>query len=305
MTVLLLLGPTAVGKSAVAVEVASQVGGEIVSADARALFGDLVLGTDRPPVEVLRRVPHHLVGILGLHDRYDAAQFRADCERIVADIHARGRRAIVVGGSTLYVRALTRGLFAGPSADPLLRQELEQRPLEELRVELARVDPEAARRIHPADRVRTIRALEVWRKTGKPLSSFWGKEKPFPWPLVKVGLVLEREELHRRITARVERMFAQGLPDEVRALVARGLSPDSQAGRTIGYREFFPYFRGEIDLEEVKRRIVRNTKAYARRQMAFFRAEQDVHWLDVTGLSAKAIADQVLELWRAQDPSLQ
>ena len=305
MSVLLLLGPTAAGKSAVAVEVGERLEAEVISADARVLFRELVIGTDRPSPQTLRRVPHHLVGFLSLPDRYDAAQFRTDCERLVGEIHARGKRAVVVGGSTLYIRALTRGLFPGPSADLKLRQELEKYPLEQLRAELVRVDPQAAQRIHPDDRVRTIRALEVWHKTGRPISSFWGSEKPFPWPLVKVGLVVDRKELHRRIVERVDRMFAQGLVEEVKALVDQGLSPETQAGRTIGYREFFAYFRGECTLQDVRRKIVQNTKAYARRQMAFFRAEEGVQWLDTTGLSPGQVATEVLKLWRQADPSLQ
>ncbi|MCX7750831.1 MAG: tRNA (adenosine(37)-N6)-dimethylallyltransferase MiaA [Candidatus Bipolaricaulota bacterium] len=297
MTVLLVLGPTAVGKSAVAARVAEEAGAEVISADARTIYRGLAIGTDRPPPEVLARVPHHLVGVLDPREGYDAARFRRDCERLVAEIHGRGRRAIVVGGSTLYIRALTRGLFPGPGADPKLRAELQARPLAELREELARVDPEAAARIHPGDRARTVRALEVHRLTGRPLSAAWGNERPFPWPLVKVGLTLDRGELGRRIEARVERMLAAGLLEEARRLWET-LPPEAPAARTIGYRELFAYFRGEYDLPEARRRIVRNTKAYARRQLAFFRSEADVHWIDVTGRSPEDVAREVLARWR-------
>jgi len=305
MTVLLLLGPTATGKSAVAVEVAERVGAEIVSADARAIFRGLQIGTDRPPAEVLSRVPHHLVGALDPGEPYDAVSFRRDCERLVAEIHARGRRAIVVGGSTLYVRALTRGLFQGPAADPDLRAELAQRPTAALREELARVDPASAARIHPADRVRLTRAVEVHRLTGRPLSMSWGEERAFPWPLVKVGLTVERSELHRRIETRVARMLSGGLVEEARQLWELRLPPDVPAVRTIGYRELFPHFAGEYGLEEARRRIVRNTKAYARRQVAFFRAEPGVQWLDVTHLSLREAAGSVLNAWRAVDSDLE
>ena len=298
MTVLLLIGPTAVGKSAVAVAVAEEVEAEIVSADARAIYRGLEIGTDRPPPEVLARVPHHLVGFLDPREPYDAARFRSDCERIVAEIHARGRRVVIVGGSTLYVRALTRGLFPGPAADPKLRAELARRDLTDIRAELARVDPVSAARIHPGDRVRLVRALEVYRLTGRPLSAAWGAEQPFPWPLMKVGLTLDRDELGRRIEARVERMFASGLLAEARALWEAGLPPDAPAARTIGYRELFAHFEGRVDLAEAKRRIVRNTKAYARRQLAFFRAEEGVQWLDGTGRSPSEVAREVVEIWR-------
>lgn len=305
MTVLLLIGPTAVGKSAVAVEAAEEVGAEIISADARAIYRGLEIGTDRPPPEVRARVPHHLVGTLDPREPYDAARFRADCERLVGEIHGRARRAIVVGGSTLYVRALTQGLFPGPPADPHLRAELACHALADLRSELARVDPAATARIHPGDRVRLVRALEVYRLTGRPLSASWGTEQPFPWPLVKVGLILNRNELHRRIEARVERMFVAGFLSEAQALWEAGLPPHTPAARTIGYRELFAHFRGECDLAQATRRIVRNTKAYARRQLAFFRSEPGVRWLDVTGRSPREVAEEVIAHWRATDKGLE
>lgn len=298
MTVLLLIGPTAVGKSEVAVAVAEAVGAEVISADARAIYRGLEIGTARPPLAVLERIPHHLVGTLDPGEGYDAARFRSDCERIVAEIHGRRRRAIVVGGSTLYVRSLTRGLFPGPAADPALRAELSARTTEDLRAELAAVDPPSAARIHPRDRVRMIRALEVHRRTGRALTASWGTEAPFPWPLVKVGLTLERGELHRRIEARVARMLASGLIEEARRLWDRGLPLAAPAMRTIGYRELAAYFAGECDLEEAQRRIVRATKAYARRQLAFFRTEPDVQWLDATGKSPSEVAGEVVAVWR-------
>ncbi|HNR24243.1 MAG TPA: tRNA (adenosine(37)-N6)-dimethylallyltransferase MiaA [Candidatus Bipolaricaulis anaerobius] len=305
MTVLLLVGPTAAGKSEVAVAVAEAVGGEIISADARAIYRGLEIGTDRPPREVLARVPHHLVGTLDPWEHYDAARFRADCERLVSEIQGRDHRAIIVGGSTLYVRALTRGLSPGPAADPELRAELAQRPTAELREELARVDPASAARIHPADRVRLVRAVEVHRLTGRPLTASWGSEKAFPWPLVPVGLTVERSELGRRIEARVARMLAEGLIEEARRLWNLDLPSDAPAVRTIGYRELFPYFAGEYDLDEARRRIVRNTKAYARRQLAFFRAEPRVHWLDVTGRPASEVATEVIAHWQAAESGLE
>jgi len=304
-SVLLIIGPTAVGKSKVATYVAERAGAEIISADARAVYRGLEIGTDRPPVELLRRIPHHLIGVLDPWESYDAARFRADCERLVHEIHARGRRAIVVGGSTLYVRALTRGLFPGPRADPELRQELAARPTEELYRELARVDPQAAGRIHPQDRVRIVRALEVYRLTGQPISAHWGREKPFPFPLVVVGLILGRKELHRRIEARVEDMFRRGLVEEAGRLWEQGLPPAAPATRTIGYQELFAHFRGECTLVEAREKIVAHTKAYARRQLAFFRAEEGVHWLDVTARPLEEVGEQICRIWSEHDPTLE
>jgi tRNA dimethylallyltransferase len=305
MTVLLILGPTAVGKTQVAVYVAEKANAEVVSADARAIFRDLAVGADRPPPQALARVPHHLVGVLPPAARYDAARFRADCERLVQEITARGKPVLIVGGSTLYIRALTRGLFPGPAADPQLRAELSRLPTEALREKLMRVDPPSAERIHPRDRVRMIRALEVFRLTGKPMSAQWGKESPFPWPLVKVGLFCGRPELYRRIEERVEHMFRAGLVEEARRLWEMDLPEDAPILRSIGYRELFGFFRGQYGLEEAKRRIIRHTKDYARRQLAFFRAEKDVVWLDVSGKRVEEVGEEVLRVWRPFEPGLQ
>ncbi len=304
MTVLLLVGPTAVGKSAVALLVARAAGAEIISADARALYRGLEVGTDRPSDAALHAVAHHLIGVLDVHESYDAARFRRDCERIVSGIHKRGRRAMIVGGSTLYVRALTQGLFPGPPADPEFRKQLAACPVEELRQELHSVDPDAAARIAPADRVRIVRALEVYKTTGRPISSFWGTQRPAPWPLVKVGLYVERQEHYRRIERRVDRMLEKGLMGEVGALHDAGVPDEAPAARTIGYRELFPVIRGAMDVEEARHRIVASTKAYARRQLAWFRKE-DLRWIDVTGRGADEVARQLLRIWTEADRCLE
>ncbi len=296
MSVLLLVGPTAAGKTAVSLQVARKAGAEIISADARAVYRGLEIGTDRPSSEALRAVPHHLVGVLDPRETYDAAQFRRDCEKLVAQIHDRGRRALVVGGSTLYVRALTEGLFEGPPADREFRRTLDERPGEDLYAELQEVDPVAAVRIAPGDRVRIVRALEVYELTGHPISSLWGEKSPAPWPLVGVGLTLNRDELYRRIEARVERMLARGLLEEARALWEAGLPSEMPAVRTIGYRELFAYLRGEIDWQEARQRIVAATKAYARRQLSWFRREK-LHWIDVSDRVPEDVACEVLSVW--------
>ncbi len=304
MTVLLLVGPTAAGKSAVALHVARAANAEIISADARALYKGLDIGTDRPSDAALRAVPHHLIGVLEPSATYDAVRFRHDCERIVFGIHERGRRAMVVGGSTLYVRALTQGLFPGPRADREFREQLAGRPTEELRRELRSVDPEAAARIAPADRVRIVRALEVYKTTGRPISSFWGTQRPAPWPLVGVGLHVERQELYRRIACRVDRMLETGLLEEVRALHDAGVPDEAPAARTIGYRELFPVLHDAMELEEARRRIVASTKAYARRQLAWFRKES-IRWIDATGRGADEVAREILRIWAEADRSLE
>jgi tRNA dimethylallyltransferase len=292
----LIVGPTAVGKSEIAVELAEMIGGEVVSADARAVYRDLEIGTAKPSWKLRRRVPHHLLDHVPWWVRYDAVRFRRDCERVVCEIVDRGRIPVIVGGSTLYIRALTVGIFEGPGAAPEIRAELSHKPTAELYAELLRVDPAAAAKIRRSDRVRIIRALEVYRLTGKPISHFWGKERPFPWPLLVVGISLERRELYRRIAARVEEMFAKGLVDEARKLFHTKLPADVPILRTIGYAELFDHFRGIIPLEEARRRIVANTKAYARRQLTWFRREPGIRWIDRTGKDTAQVARKILSM---------
>ncbi len=302
MRIPLIVGPTAVGKSEIAVELAEIISGEVISADARAVYWDLEVGTAKPHPELRRRVPHHLLDIVPWWEKYDAVRFREDCERVTREILGRGKIPIIVGGSTLYVRALTVGIFQGPGADPAIREELSRRPTEELYRELERVDPVAAGKIRPADRVRIIRALEVYRLTGRPISDFWGRERPFPWPLLVVGITMDRRELYRRIEARVEEMFRRGLVDEARLLFRTKLPREAPVLRTIGYEELFDHFRGLFGLWEAKRRIAANTKAYARRQYIWFRREPGIRWIDRTGRTPREVAEGIATLLREESP---
>ncbi len=300
MRIPLIIGPTAVGKSEIAVELAELIGGEIISADARAVYHDLEVGTAKPSHELRQRVPHHLLDFVPWWDRYDAVRFRRDCERTVQEILGRGKIPVIVGGSTLYVRALTVGLFEGPGADPRVRAELAKRPTDELYRKLEQVDPAAAERICPNDRVRIIRALEVFHLTGKPISYFWGKERPFPWPLLVVGITMDREELYRRIAARVEEMFSRGLLTEALMLFGTKLPSDAPILRTIGYEELFDHLRGKIPLEAARRRIVANTKAYARRQLTWFRREPGIVWIDRGERTSRQVAEEILRLYESR-----
>ncbi|HID09248.1 TPA: tRNA (adenosine(37)-N6)-dimethylallyltransferase MiaA [Candidatus Micrarchaeota archaeon] len=302
MKIPLIVGPTAVGKSEIAVELAEIILGEVVSADARAVYRDLEVGTAKPPPELRRRVLHHLLDIVPWWEKYDAVRFREDCERVTREILDRGKIPVIVGGSTLYVRALTVGIFQGPGASPAIREELAKLPTKELYRELKRVDPVAASKIGPADRVRIVRALEVYRLTGKPISSFWGKEEPFPWRLLVVGITMDRRELYRRIEARVEEMFRRGLIDEARLLFRTKLPRETPVLRTIGYEELFDHFRGLFSLGEAKRKIVANTKAYARRQYIWFRREPGIRWIDRTGKPPRQVAEEIAALLREESP---
>ncbi len=301
MPVLVILGPTGVGKSAVAVEVALRLPGEIISADSRAFFRGLDIVTDKPTSEVRERVPHHLIDIVEITGSYDAMAFRNDVARLIPEIQSRGCVPIIAGGGTLYLGAVLRGIFSGPSADPDLRARLDARPLPDLYTELMKVDPAAARRIHPNDRLRITRALEVYEVTGWPISELQDAAEPLPYDFVVVGLRMEREAHRAAIAARVDRMLEEGLIDEVRSLRAQGLTPQHQAYRTIGVREAFEYLDGGLSYEELRERIIRNTWTLVRRQMAWFRRERDVEWIDVTGKDTGSIAETIVNRFRIAD----
>ena len=292
-TALVLLGPTAVGKSEVAIELGLVLHGEVISADSRAFFRGLDVATDKVRASARRGVPHHLVDVVEATGRYDAAAFCRDADRLIREIAGRGRVPIVCGGGTLYVGAILRGLFAGPSADPDLRRDLETLEPAELHERVRAADPSAAARIHPHDRVRLVRALEVHRLTGRPISAWQAEAKPLPYRFVSFGLEREKEDHRAAIASRVAAMVAAGLVAEVDGLRRAGLGPTAQAFRTIGVPEASAFLDGEISEAEMKERIARNTWSLVRRQTAWFRADEDVAWIDVTGRSAKDVAREI------------
>jgi tRNA dimethylallyltransferase len=270
---LVIAGPTGAGKSELAVEVAERCGGEIVGADAFQVYAGLELLTAKPSPALLARVPHHLIGEIPLTERFHVAQYLALATRRLAEIRARGRLPIVVGGTGLYVRALTRGLADLPPADPALRAELEALPLAELQARLATLDPEAARWLDFQNPRRVIRALEVTLLTGKPFSSFrenWSVSAPEG--LIGVVLTREREELYQRIDRRVEAMFRDGVIEEVRQTGELGPT----AGQTLGLREIHAHLRGELSEEECIAAIQQATRRYAKRQLTWFRKDGEL-----------------------------
>jgi len=309
--VLVLFGPTAVGKTAVSLEVARRLGippghaaaaersahAEVISADSRAFFRGLDVVTDKPTHEEREGIPHHLIDCVPIDGAYDAMAFRADAERIVPEIVERGRVPLIVGGGTLYLGALLRGLFEGPGSDAAFRATLADRSLEELYEELRGVDPQAAGSIHPNDRLRIERALEVYRLSGRPISAWQAEAVPSSFQFVVIGLERERAEHRRAIADRVRWMIENGLVEEFERLSATGLTPDCQAYRTIGIPETAAYVSGSITLEEMEMRIVSRTWQLARRQSAWFRQEKHVGWIDVTGRDAASVAQDIIEQW--------
>jgi tRNA dimethylallyltransferase len=279
-----VVGPTAVGKSEVAVALAEAVGGEIVSADSRQVYRHLDVGTAKPGPSERARVPHHLLDVADPGERFDAARYRTLALAAIADVHARGRAVIVCGGTGLYVRALLQGLFRGPAASAELRARLRARERAggpgTLHRQLAAADPAAAARLHPRDLVRVVRALEVLALTGRPIS-VWQAEHGFAerrLDALVLGLRRPREELAERIAARCAAMLAAGLLDEIRRLWAHGWGPELAPLRSVGYREMGAHLRGELGLEDALAACARATRRLAKRQMTWFRADPAVRW---------------------------
>jgi len=295
--VLVLLGPTAVGKTAVGVEVASRIGGEIVSADSRAFFGGLDIVTDKPSEAERRGIPHHLIDSVSIRESYDAMAFRRDVERLIPEIRTRGRAPIVVGGGTLYLGAILRGIFEGPPRDDALRAAMAEWSVGELYERLASIDPVAAEAIHPNDRLRITRALEVYELSGRPISAWQADAAPMPYPCFVAGLRRGRDEHRAAIAARVRRMIDRGLVDEIARLRENGLDPECQAYRTIGVPEAIAFLDGRTSEREMEREIVSRTWRLVRRQNAWFRREKGVCWWDVTGRPAAAIAEGIAVAW--------
>ncbi|HPW18337.1 MAG TPA: tRNA (adenosine(37)-N6)-dimethylallyltransferase MiaA [Candidatus Aminicenantes bacterium] len=280
----IVLGPTAVGKSRAAVELALRLGGEVVSGDSIQVYRGFDIGTDKPSLEARRGVPHHLIDIAGPEVQFTAADFVREALAAAGGIAARGRLPIVAGGTGLYIKALCDGLFPGPGRDPVLRAALEAEAkelgLETLFRRLEAVDPEYARKVRGRDRVRIIRALEVHAATGRPISEhFRATESPVKGrTVVRIGLRLEKDELARRIDARVDRMFALGLVDEVRALLDRGVPATAPPFRALGYSHVLRLLRGETGLDEAVALTKADTRRYAKRQMTWFRKMAGVVW---------------------------
>jgi tRNA dimethylallyltransferase len=275
---LILTGPTGSGKSQLALELAERLGAEIVSMDSMALYRGMDVGTAKPTAAERRRVPHHLLDVLDPWESASVAWWLQRAAACVADVEGRGRRALVVGGTPLYLKALLCGLFDGPPADEALRQRLAGTAAAEgpeaLHRRLAAVDPAAAARLHPNDVRRVIRALEVWELTGRPLSAWqtqWSGEVPEGCADRCLWLDLPRPELYARIDARVERMFADGLVDEVRALRRLPRPLSRTAARGLGYPEVLDLLDGKATAAETVGRVQTRTRQFAKRQLTWFR----------------------------------
>jgi tRNA dimethylallyltransferase len=282
----IILGPTGSGKTSLALRLAEQFNGEIVNADSMQVYQGMDIGTAKPLPDQCHRIRHHLLDVVPPEVNFSAADFRRGAVAAINDIHNRGKRILVVGGTGLYLRALLEGLVDSPRGDEATRQALESLALQqgnaELLRQLAQVDPETAGRLHPNDKVRIIRALEVYRQTGRPISAF-REDHGFSgnyYDTLKLGIRVERRELYRRIETRVDAMLEQGMVDEVRRLVAAGYDRDFKSMRAIGYKELCAYLAGECTLEEAVNLIKRDTRRYAKRQMTWFSKDSAINWLE-------------------------
>lgn len=289
--ILVILGPTATGKSALGMKLARRLGGEIVNADALQVYRGLDVGTAKPPPADRREIPHHLIDVLDPHEPFSAGEFARRARAAIADVQGRGNVAIVVGGSGFYLRALLEGLSPIPRGDGALRARLDRRlgteGLEALRRELAELDPETAARLSPGDRQRILRALEVALASGRPLSA-WIRDQPFGRRRLKaqrIGLTMPRSILYDRIADRVREMVERGWIHEITSMLDRGIEPEAPAFQAIGYRQLIRHLRGQGSLDEALDDIIRATRQYAKRQMTWFRKERDIRWIPALSAS--------------------
>jgi tRNA dimethylallyltransferase len=287
---LAVLGPTATGKSALAIAIARRVGGEIINCDSTAVYRGFDIGTDKVPLAEQGGIPHHLVDIVDPTAEYTAADYARDASRVVREVHARGRTPIVVGGTGFYFRALTRGLFPGPGKNDRLRVRLgrvaDRRGPAFLWNMVRRVDPASAERILPGDRKRLIRALEVYFQTGKPLTAHFADTVSPLGPDVAVtalALRMDASRLAERLARRVDAQFQAGLLDEVQGLVARGVPDTARPFGGLVYRQVMDYRRGVRDLQATRDLIVQENRRYARRQLIWFRKEPNLIWFEGPG----------------------
>ncbi len=297
-----ITGPTATGKTATAVLVARAIGGEVVSVDSMAVYRGMDVGTAKPSEAERAAVLFHLIDVVSPDEPFNVSRYRDLAEAVLQDIRARGRRAVLAGGTGLYLRVLLEGfgLTSSPPDTALrerLNREADERGSPALHARLRALDPAAAERIHPNDRVRTIRALEVCLTSGVPITTLQARDaaQRSARPARKFALTAERDELYRRIDERVDAMIHAGLEQEVRRLLDAGYSPELPPMRSLGYKEMTAYLRGETDMETAVEGVKRETRRFAKRQLTWFRADPELTWIDVGGRSPADVAAEILD----------
>ncbi len=281
----IIAGPTGVGKTKVAISIAERIGGEIVGADSRQIYRYMDIGTAKPTPEERARIPHHLIDIREPNEVYSAAEYTQDASVAIRDIHMRGKIPLLVGGTGLYIHVVLYGIFEGPGRDEAFRAQMhtlvEEHGAAFLHQKLSHVDPATAQRLHPNDLLRVIRALEIHYFTGRPISDY---QSSATIPIVQyhscfLVLTAERQALYARINARVDQMIDQGLVEEVRGLLKWGYHGDMNPMNSVGYKEIVEFLSGKHDLPSAIALIKRNSRRYAKRQLTWFRKYQDNFWI--------------------------
>ena len=284
--IVVITGPTASGKTALGVAICQKLNGEVVSADSMQIYRRMTIGTAKPTPEEMQGIPHHMIDVAEPEENWSVARYVEEAAACVEDILARGKLPVIVGGTGLYIDSLLSGrTFAGGEVNDALRQELSERYDEigarGLLGELRKVDPERAEKLHPGDKKRIVRALEVFILTGKTITEHDRETKAIPprWEAAKIALDFEsRQTLYDRIDRRVDDMFARGLMDEVRSLLSSGVPDDCTAMQAIGYKEAVAALRGECSVEEARARIQQESRRYAKRQLTWFRRDKEIEW---------------------------
>jgi tRNA dimethylallyltransferase len=284
--VIILLGPTGVGKTGVAVLLAKKLNTEIISADSMQIYRHMDIGTAKPSPEERGLVGHHMIDIVDPSQSFSTGKYVSAVEPLIESLHKKGKIPVIAGGTGLYIRAMTRGIFSGPPADWKLRRELLALEEEErgyLHRRLKESDPAAAEKITANDTRRIVRALEVFIKSRTSMSGMQKDlTRPLPYSFIRIGLTRERKELYAMIERRVESMIESGLVEEVKTILA--MAPDRTPMQAIGYKEIAMHLRGEISLDKAVGLIKKGTRRYAKRQFTWFRKEEDIHWIDITGI---------------------
>lgn len=309
MRIPVIVGATASGKTGVAIELAKRIDGEIISADSMQIYKTMNIGTAKPTVEETEGIPHHLIDCVAPDENFSVARFVQEAEASIAEIMGRGKCPIVVGGTGLYINGLTLPWsFETEDTNPKVRARLEREikkvGSDSMHRLLERIDPESAKEIHPNNAKRIVRALEIYEVTGmtKSQSDTQGQHRKCTYEYTMMGLRMDRQQLYKNIDRRVDNMIAAGLLDEVQALINRGYSRDLVSLKAIGYKEFFPYFDGEMSFDETLRILKRDTRHFAKRQLTWFRKDQRIKWFDVNPESdAGAVAEEMLSYCASVD----
>ncbi|KGX83258.1 tRNA (adenosine(37)-N6)-dimethylallyltransferase MiaA [Pontibacillus marinus] len=297
--VVAIVGPTAVGKTKLSVEVAKRFNGEIISGDSMQIYKSMDIGTAKVTEEEKQGVPHYMVDIKQPNEGFSVAEFQEKVQGYIDEIAAKGKLPIIVGGTGLYIQSVLYDFqFSDEGSDENFRQSLEEK-IEEEGVQpyyekLQSIDPEQAEKVHPNNVRRVIRALEVYETTGMTMTEYQEKQKQeSPYNPILIGLEMEREKLYERINHRVDKMMDEGLLEEVQALYNQGYA-ESQSMQAIGYKEFIPYFEGERSLEDAVFLLKRNSRRYAKRQYTYFRNKLDINWYEITVESAREKFEEIL-----------